>query len=219
MNRDLTLAQAQRQMQVPPEASLQGAPFRFWCASCRPPAVVSSTPTLCRKTSSPPYHPCKPNRLAPTRLRMNGDLEMAFHEDSSSLVGFINLRHRPGRLLEGFKFRDVFFRPDAEVLESASRRQHARFQRPNRLVVGSHTLVQGCSHFRQMLRQYRHTFKQILAERADDLSILRQLLLPPSIGHGPQQRDQRRGRGDHDFLREPLLDDGAIIFERRPQNP
>ena len=68
-----------------------------------------------------------------------------------------------------------------------------------------------------MLRQYRHTLKQILAERADGLSVLRQLLLSPSIGHGPQQRDQRRGRGDHDFLREPLLDDGAIIFQRRPQ--
>src|SRR5437660_11410154 len=112
---------------------------------------------------------------------MAGDLEMAFHEDPSSLVGFINLRHRTGSLLEGFKFRDVFFRPDAEVLESASRRQHARFQRPNRLVVGSHTLVQGCSHFRQMLLQYRHAFKQIFAEPADELIILTHLSYPPYI--------------------------------------
>src|SRR3989442_15718461 len=49
------------------------------------------------------------------------------------------------------------------------------------------------------------------------MSVLRQLLLSPSIGHGPQQRDQRRGRSDHDFLREPFLDKGTIIFQRRPQ--
>src|SRR3989442_14333381 len=62
-------------MQVLREPSLQDAPFRFWCASCRPPAAVSSTPTLWRKTSSPPYHPCRPNRPPPTRLRQNGRIQ------------------------------------------------------------------------------------------------------------------------------------------------
>jgi hypothetical protein len=44
-----------------------------------------------------------------------------------------------------------------------------------------------------------------------------QLLLLPAIGHGAQERHQRRRRGEHDPLRKPVFDQGLILLQCRPE--
>ncbi len=53
-----------------------------------------------------------------------------------------------------------------------------------------------------------------LGEGADLGGVLRQVLLPPSVGHRPQQGDQRGGRGQNDILLHAGFDQRRVALQR-----
>src|SRR5690606_19126453 len=99
-----------------------------------------------------------------------------------------------------------------EVAELARGRQYAPFERGHRLVVGVHGLAEALAHAHPVLAQPGDALVEVLAEPCDLGGIDGQRLLPPAIGHGAQQRDQRGGRGGDHLLADAVLDQRGILL-------
>src|SRR5689334_14038037 len=113
--------------------------------------------------------------------------------------------------------RNVFLGRYTQFLEPARRRQNSRFQRSDCLVVGQHAFPQRLPDVVQMLRQDRHPLVEIFPQAAGLFRMSSQSLLPPAIGDGPEQRHERCRCGQDDSLRESLLNEPRVLFQRRPE--
>ena len=66
-----------------------------------------------------------------------------------------------------------------------------------------------------MLRKRVHPLVQVFAQVADRLGALGQSLLPPAVGHRPQQGDERGGRGNDHILFGTDFNQRGILLEGR----
>src|SRR5262245_41248747 len=119
------------------------------------------------------------------------------------------------RLLDDNERRDLLAGRGAEVAEAPRRGQHARFHRSHEGVVR----VDGAAECRpdrvEVAGQGAQAIVELAAELADALGVGRDLLLPPSVRDGAQQRDQGRRRRDNDLAGHAVLDERGVRLSRR----
>ena len=68
--------------------------------------------------------------------------------------------------------------------------------------------------FGKMFAQRPQPSVQVAAQFADDGGFARERLLPPAVEDRPQQRDERRRRGEDDLAFHAVLDQRRIVLQR-----
>ncbi len=87
----------------------------------------------------------------------------------------------------------------------------------HRLVVAGDRRVEAAAELGHVGAHRGQAAVQLLAELVDLGGVARQRLLPPAVGDGAQQRDERGGCGDHDVVRERVLQQRRDRTAARPR--
>ena len=95
--------------------------------------------------------------------------------------------------------------------------EDAPFEGAHGAVVGVDALREVPPHLREMAGEDPQPLVEDLAEVADRPRVLLHLLLPPAVGHGPQERDQGRGRREDHPLLHPVFDEAGVLLQRRAE--
>src|SRR6266566_9780217 len=119
--------------------------------------------------------------------------------------------HTGGRL-HNVQRRDGFRSGGPQVPEPAYPRHKSRLKGPYRLVEGVDRSRQRSPQGLKMIPENRSALVHLLPEVADLTRALGELLLPPAIGHGLEQRDQGHRRGNQDPALDRIFDQARIGF-------
>src|SRR4051812_20380013 len=107
--------------------------------------------------------------------------------------------------LDDLHLGDVFPVRGAELTESASRYEHARFERRHGSIVGLYGLVEPALYVVVVRRQHEQAIVKLPAELADLLRVGLDSLLSPAIRDGLEQRDQRRRTRQDDAVGDAVF--------------
>jgi len=88
----------------------------------------------------------------------------------------------------------------------------------HRLVVRRRRLAELVAHILQVSDHDAHALVEFLAEAADLLGVLGELLLLPAVIGRAQERIERGRRGHHDLLGHAVLDQPAVGVRRGAAN-
>src|SRR5439155_10605345 len=91
-------------------------------------------------------------------------------------------------------------------------RQKSRFKGSHRLVERIDRSRQGSPQGLEMIPENRSALVDLPSEVADLTRALGELLLPPPIGHGLEQRHQGHRRGNQDSALDRVFDQARIGF-------
>src|SRR5690606_37774322 len=104
-------------------------------------------------------------------------------------------------------------RSSTKLPEPTSRHEEAALEGTSSSIIGLDGLVQVSPDVVKVAGVDTNTFVQLLAQCADLLGVLRNLLLPPAVRHCPVQGDQRSRCSQNDPLFDAELDQSGIVLK------
>src|SRR2546428_4692074 len=107
------------------------------------------------------------------------------------------------------------YRARLQLLEAARGRQEAAVEGPDGAVVRLESALQGTPELGQVPAQVGDSLVQLAAFVRDLARVRGDGLLLPDVRDGEEQREQRRGRGQHDAARERIFVKRRVHLQRR----
>ena len=106
-------------------------------------------------------------------------------------LGLVAGGQGPRFFLYGFDLGNVLAGGGPQLLELSSRGQDTAFKRTGGVIISIHGLAERRTDALKVLGEFPYAVVEILSEVADLLCILRELHLSPTVGHRPQQHNER----------------------------
>src|SRR5918993_2777821 len=148
--------------------------------------------------------------------RQGHDLEGLGLHDLQERRKVWRLQRARGRL-RGPELVDLGTGSRSQLFEFACSGQHARFERPYRLVVRVNRAFEAAAYLIEVAGHREHPVVQVASKGADLLRVLGDALLPPAIGDGLEQGDQRRRARWDDAFRGTEFDERRIALQGRAE--